>query len=173
VKQMSLSAADRFVVDQLLVEWWHHEEQMLALDKQLKEFAKTAPAREAEARAVLESISGVGTVTVDIVTSELGDIGRFKATKQVTAYAGLAPGRRESAGKAHDLGITKEGSPLLRWALVEAAWRLVRYSRRWQTIYDALRERRGKKKAIVAIARRLLCVMVALLRSGQRYRLGT
>ena len=173
VKQVPLSAADRFVIDQLLTEWWHHEEQMLALDKQLKAFAKQAPAREAEARAVLESIPGVGVVTVDIVVSELGNVDRFKSAKQVTAYAGLAPGRRESAGHAHDLGITKEGSPLLRWALVEAAWRLVRNSRRWQTIYDALRERRGKKKAIVAIARRLLGVMAALLRSGQRYRLGT
>ena len=173
LQQVRLSAADRFAVDQLLAEWQHHEEQMRAITKELKAFAKQAPAREAEARAVLESIPAVGVVTVDIVVSELGDIERFKSNKQVTAYGGLAPGRRESAGHAHDLGITKEGSPLLRWALVEAAWRLVRYSRRWQTIYDALRERRGKKKAIVAIARRLLGVMAALLRSGQRYRLGT
>lgn len=57
----------------------------------------------------------------------------------------------------------------MRWALVEAAWRLVRTVRRWQTIYAAL-QRRGRKKAIVAVARRLLTVMVALLRSGQPYR---
>jgi hypothetical protein len=53
---------------------------------------------------------------------------------------------------------------------VEAAWRLVRYSRHWSTVYEQLRHRRGKKKAIVAVARRLLGVMVALLRSGQPYR---
>lgn len=173
LKEMKLSLADRFVIDQLLVEWEHHEEQMKAMDKELKAFAKKAPQREAEARAVLGSITGVGPVTVDIVVSEVGDITRFKSNKKVTAYSGLAPGRRESAGRAHDLGITKEGSPLLRWALVEAAWRLVQKSRRWRTIYDALKERRGKKKAIVAIARRLLGVMAALLRSGQSYRLGT
>jgi transposase len=171
--QVKLSAADRFVVEQLLAEWQHHEEQMREITKELKAFAKQAPPREAEARAVLESIPGVGPVTVEIVTSELGDIDRFKANKQVTAYGGLAPGRRESAGRAIDLGISKEGSPLLRWALVEAAWRLVRNSRRWQAVYDGIRARRGKKKAIVAVARRLLGVMAALLRSGQRYRLGT
>jgi len=88
----------------------------------------------------------------------------------VAAYAGLAPKRRESAGRAKELGITKEGSALLRWALVEAAWRLVRHSRRWATIFEGLSRRRGKKKAIVAVARRLLGVMVALLRTGQRYR---
>jgi transposase len=82
----------------------------------------------------------------------------------------LAPGFRESAGKRKDLAITKEGSRLLRWALVEAAWRLVRHSRRWATIYGRLQQRRGKKKAIVAVARRLLGVMVAVWRTGQPYR---
>jgi transposase len=172
VQQVPLSPADRYVIDQLLTEWRHHEQQLKALDQQLQAFAKQAPAREAEARAVLESIPGVGVVTVDIVVSELGDRDRFRSNKQVTAYGGLAPGRRESAGRARDLGITKDGSALLRWALVEAAWRVIRYSQRWRTIYEGLRQRRGTKKAIVAIARRLLGVMAALLRSGQRYRLG-
>jgi transposase len=106
------------------------------------------------------------------VLSELGDLERFRSAKCVVAYAGLAPGRRESAGKSKELGITKEGSRLLRWALVEAAWRLVRRSCRWRQSFEKLRQRRGKKKAIVAIARRLLAVMVALLKSGQAYRLA-
>jgi len=84
--------------------------------------------------------------------------------------SGLVPGQRESAGHTKELSITKEGSRLSRWALVEAAWRVVRRSQRWQRIYESLRQRRGKKKAIVAIARRLLGVMVALLRTGQPYR---
>jgi transposase len=166
---LSLPAADRFVVEQLLSEWRWHEGHLAKLDNELVKFAKQAPAVEAEARAVLKSISGVGRVTVDIVVSELGDVRRFRSTKQVTAYAGLAPGERSSAGKRKELGISKEGSPLLRWALVEAAWRAKRLSARWRAVFEAIRKRRGKKKAIVAVARRLLGVMVALLRSGQRY----
>jgi transposase len=61
---------------------------------------------------VLETIPGVGPVTVDVVVSELGDVGRFCSAKRVAAYAGLAPGQRESAGKSKELGITKEGSRL-------------------------------------------------------------
>jgi transposase len=167
---LPLSAPDRFVLGQLLASWRHYEQQRAALDKELRAFAKKAPAAEKEARAVLESIPDVGPVTVDVVVSELGDVTRFRSAKRVTAYAGLAPGRRESAGRQKELGITKEGSGLLRWALVEAAWRLVRHSRRWATIFEGLSRRRGKKKAIVAVARRLLSVMVALLRTGQRYR---
>ena len=121
---------------------------------------------------MLRTIPGVGPVTVEVVLSELGEVQRFRSAKQVTAYAGLAPGRRESAGKSEELGITKEGSGLLRWVLVEAAWRLRRRSPRWQQVFEQLRQRRGKKKAIVAIARRLLGVMVALLRTGQSYRLA-
>jgi len=170
VAALPLLACDRCVLEQLLASWRHYEQQRAALDKELRAFAKKAPAAEKEARAVLESIPDVGPVTVDVVISELGDVRRFRSAKCVAAYAGLAPKRRESAGRAKELGITKEGSALLRWALVEAAWRLVRHSRRWATIFEGLSRRRGKKKAIVAVARRLLGVMVALLRTGQRYR---
>jgi transposase len=170
LQRVPVSAADRFILKQLYEHWQYLEKQLDAADKVLRAFAKEAAPREAEARAVLRSIPAVGPVTVDVVVSELGDVRRFRCAKQVTAYAGLAPGRRESAGKSRELGISKEGSPRLRWALVEAAWRIVRRSRRWQTVFEQLRQRRGKKKAIVAIARRLLTVMVALLRSGQRYR---
>jgi transposase len=167
--ETKVSAADRFVLDQLYQHWQHLEKQRRAADKALRDFAKTAPVAEAEARAALATIPEVGPVTIDIVISEIGDVRRFRSAKQVVAYAGLAPGRRESAGKSKDLGITKEGSRRLRWALVEAAWRIVRRSPRWQTIYEQLHKRRGKKKAIVAVARRLLTVMVALMRSGKTY----
>ena len=70
------------------------------------------------------------------------------------------------------MGISKEGSKLLRWILIEAAWRLVGKTRYWGGIYERLRNRCGPKKAIVAIARRLLCVMISMLQSGRPYRLA-
>ena len=161
--------ADRFVLDQLLVEWRMYTEQLAAADKRLAEFAQEAPVKEAEARAILDTIPGVGPVTIDVVVSELGDIRRFRSQKKVCAYAGLVPGQRESAGRTRELSITKEGSKLWRWVLVQAAWRLVNQTARWRRIFDGLLKRRGKKKAIVAVARRLLCVMVSMLQSGRRY----
>jgi len=169
---VKLSAADRFVVDQLSDDWRHHCRQLTQAEQRLRAFAQQAPAIEAEARAVLQSVPGIGRVTVDIVLSEIGDIRRFRSAKEVMAYAGLVPGQRESAGKSKQLGITKDGSRLLRWAMVEAAWRLVRRGRRWQNAFDNLRQRCGKKKAIVAIARRLLGVIVAVWRKGEKYRLA-
>jgi transposase len=160
---------DQFVLDQLLVEWQTYTEQLATADKRLKSFAQEAPVREAEARAILDTIPQVGPVTIDVVLSELGDIRRFRSQKKVCAYAGLVPGQRESAGRTRELSITKEGSKLLRWVLVQAAWRLVNTTARWRRIFEGILKRRGKKKAIVAVARRLLCVMVSMLQSARSY----
>ncbi len=170
LKRVAVSDSHRFVLDQLLSSWLHHEAQLDQTDRKLRAFARQAPVREREARAVLSTIPYVGPVTIDVVLSELGRIERFGSQKQVCAYAGLAPGRRESAGRVKEQGITKTGSSLLRWALIETAWRLVSKTRRWRTIFEPLAKRRGRKKAIVAIARRLLCMMTAMLESGQPYR---
>lgn len=165
-----LSESDRFIVGQLAGQLAAIEAQLAELRTRLRAFAAAAPEAEARGRRVLRTVTGVGEVTAEVVLAELGDVGRFGSAKQVVAYAGLAPGRRESAGKVRELGITRRGSPLLRWVLVEAAWQAARRSAYWRGIYQALRRRRGAKRAIVAVARRLLGVLVALLRSGQEYR---
>ena len=164
--QVKLSDADRFVLDQLHAQWRSLEDQVLELAKRLKEFAAQAPAKEAEARAKLRTAPGVGPVTIDVIVSELGDVGRFHSAKGACAYAGLVPGVRQSSEKRKDPPITKAGSPLLRWALVEAAWRAVRHSAAWRRVYEGIRKRAGGKKAIVAVARRRLCALYAMLRDG-------
>jgi transposase len=168
--QMTLSDADRFQADLLAEELDQHVDRLKRLDKMLVQFAEHAPLAEREARAILATAPGVGPVTTDVVLAELGDPRRFRSQRKVTAFAGLAPGIRESAGRAKQLGITKEGSRLLRWIMVQAAWRAVRHTARWRMLFGRLRARCGPKKAIVAVARRLLSVLVAMLRSGQAYR---
>jgi transposase len=171
VDRLELQSADRFVVEQLRTELREHRARLKASTMALADFAGQAPLAEQEARQILKSMPLVGPVTIDVVLAELGEWGRFKSQNEVVAYAGLAPGIRESAGHAKELGITKEGSKLLRWAMIQLAWRLVLKSPQWKTIYSGLQLRRGKKKAVVAVARRALCVLFALLRTGQPYRL--
>jgi transposase len=172
LSKVSVVEADRFVLDQLTVELHIYKKQLDEADKRLAAFAREAPAKEAEARAILDTIPGVGPVTIDVVVSELGDVRRFRSQKKVCAYAGLVPGQRESAGRTREMGITKQGPGVLRWILIQASWQLVRTSNRWARIFDAIVQRRGKKKAIVAVARRLLCVMVSMLQSGRSYQLA-
>lgn len=169
LETFSCSAADRFTLRQLGAEYRFLHGQLIEANAALKEFAKQAPLRERQARELLQSIPGVGFVTAEVVLAELADIDRFDSQKQVVAYAGLSPGQRESAGKGKELHIEKTGSKHLRWILVESAWQLVRYSPRWKTIYERLKKRLRAKKAIVAVARRLLCLMTAILKSGEPY----
>jgi transposase len=167
--KMELLEADRLAVDLLCEELDQHVTRLKTVDGRLKEFAQAAPLAEQEARAVLATIPCVGPATTDVVLAEAGDVRRFGSQRKATAYAGLAPGVRESAGRAKQLGITKAGSRLLRTALVELAWRLTNKTRRWGALYARLKKRCGAKKAIVAVARRAWCVMVSLLKSGQAY----
>lgn len=168
--KLDISGADRFVVNDLLEMWRGHKRQLNEIETELRSFGAQAPTQEAEARALLSTIPGVGPVTIDVVISELADIHRFRSQKDVCSYAGLAPGQRESAQHSRQLGITKQGSRWLRWILVEAAWQLVRRTARWREVFENLKRRKGPKKAIVAVARRLLCVMLSMLQSGRAYR---
>lgn len=174
LKQVPISDADRFVIKQLWSEYEEHQARLLTLTKKIKAFAAKAPKRETEARQIIKTTPGVGTVTAEVILSELGEVSRFRNAKAICAYAGLVPVVRQSGGKkSHDLQITKEGSGLLRWALVESAWRLVNTSPKWEAVFTRLRKRSGNKRAIVAVARKLLCVLYAMLKTSTPYKVIT
>jgi transposase len=165
-----LSPADRFTVQALREQLALFQRQLHETAQQLRQFAERGPLSETESRAILETIPQVGTVTIDVVLSELGDWRRFHSQKAVTAFAGLDPGFRQSADHRRELHISKEGSRLLRWAMIQAAWRLANHSPRWQQMLVRLQSNTGsKKKAIVAVARHVLCMMFAMLQASRPY----
>jgi len=170
LKTATVSDVDRFCLDQLVDEWNDLVKRLEATEQKLREFAKLGSDQEQLDRALLRTVPGVGWVTSEVVLAELADWRRFSSLKKTVAYAGLAPGQRESAGKRKNLHIEKTGSPLLRWVLVQAAWQLARRSPKWRTIYENLKARIGTKKAIVAVSRRLLTICVTLLKRQEVYR---
>ena len=104
---------------------------------------------------------GFGLLTSEVVRREVLNWDRFKNRRQVASLTGLCPGVRSSGLKSVSGSINKHGNPRLRRALVELAWRVVRYQPcygpvvRWQGVLAQTQNRGGRKKAIVAIARRL------------------
>lgn len=169
-QRKDLRPVDRFLLGQRLLDFEQALKRLQTARLAIRRFAKKGTPAEQEQREILRSAPGVGEVISETVLAELGDTDRFPSLKDATAYAGLVPGRRESDGKGKDLGITKKGSRLLRWAMVEAAWIAVAQSARWRGVYEALKKRRQAKRAIIAVARRLLGVLVSMLRSGSKYR---
>ena len=86
------------------------------------------------------------------------------------SYAGLAPSIRESSGKTIAGKITKQGSPWLRWILVQCALTAIRYDAHLRTFYDRIRNRKGHATAIVATAKELLVIIWYMLTRNELYR---
>jgi transposase len=98
---------------------------------------------------------GVGALTALAFVLIIGEAGRFECGKQIAAYLGLVP-EEDSSGESRRLGhISKQGSGLMRFFLVEAAQVTVRSDPEWRSKYFHLAMRRGRKIAKVAMARRL------------------
>ena len=116
-------------------------------------------------RAV-QAINGVGPTIAAIIVAEIGDVTRFPTARHLCSWAGLTPGHRESDVKGHDTGITKQGSKLLRWSLIEG---ISRYHGGPQLAgeFRSIAERRGKNKARVAVARKVLTLAYYGLRDGE------
>jgi transposase len=167
---IALSAADRFAITALDEQMALFQRQLREADAELRCFAETAPLAEQESRALLDTIPQVGAITRDVVLCELGDWRRFRSQKAVAAFAGLNPGFRQSGGKRLELHISKEGSRLLRWVMIQVAWRLSSRSPRFGQMRDRLERNTGsKKKAVVGVARHILGMMFAILKSNKPY----
>jgi transposase len=115
------------------------------------------PLLPTQAMALWDTIPGVDQTAAHVLVAELGvDMSRFPNDRHVAAWAGLAPGNNESAGK-HYSGRTTKGNPALRRMLVQAAWAATRTKGTYlSALYRRLVARRGKKRAIVAVARSIL-----------------
>jgi len=115
----------------------------------------------------LTTIPGIGECSAMMVLAEIGDLARFSSKEALCSYAGLVPRVRESAGKVTRGGITRQGSRALRWIMVEAAQVATRTSPAAKRYYERLRRRKHKHVARVALARKLLIAVYALLHEGE------
>jgi transposase len=119
---------------------------------------------------ILAGIPGVGKIGAHIILAEIGKIEDFPSGEQLASYFGLAPSVYQSAGKNHTGHITKQGSPHMRWILVQISHAIGRMkSNRLSTFYNKLKDRKGSGIAAVATARKLLCIIHHLLTHRELY----
>jgi hypothetical protein len=106
----------------------------------------------------------------EVIIAELGsDMSRFPDASHAASWARLSPGQNESGGKRRSGRIGK-GNRYLRAALIQAAWAAVKVKDSYlAAFYRRLAARRGNKKAIVAVARKLLVIVYTLLKTGEIY----
>ncbi len=183
----------RFLIAQHLIHLEFLEEQQACFDQRIHAaitvdqplLAPPAPAEQgtesadlapgalawAEAMELLLTIPGVGRITAELLLAELGtNMAQFPTAAHLASWAKVAPGNHESAGKRYS-GKTGRGNPWLRSALVQAVHAAVKVrGSHWHAVYRRLAERRGTKKAVLAVAHRLLITVYYMLLRHEPYR---
>jgi transposase len=117
----------------------------------------------------LQTIPGIGAYSAMVILAEIGDLGRFRNKKSLASYAGLVPQVRQSAGKCSYGSITRAGSETLRWIMLQVAQVAARYAPAAKAYSERLRRKKRPQVAKVALVRKLLCCVWALLRHGVCY----
>ncbi len=139
--------------------------------KQLeRELMKQAASDELE--SVWRSIPGIGALSSRVLSNELGDMSQFPNERALFSFTGLTPGEYSSGEHIRRGRISRQGNGRLRHILVEAAWRAIRVDELLRESFERIGARQGKKRAIVAIARKLVGRARAVFRTKRAYELG-
>lgn len=165
LKEISLPTYHQQQVNSYLALLRNLTEQIEPLTEQIRDLAKKDPMAR-----LLMSIPGIGFLTAMTIIAEIEDIGRFPSYRNLASYAGLVPSLDASADKSRTGRITKQGSPYLRTALVEAAQAIPRTKQSRLNIFFRKRiVRAGYRKAIVATAHKILQYVYYVLKNQVFY----
>lgn len=166
VREQKLSPDTVTLIQPLLTLIECIDQQLVPAEEKLTELCAEEPVTK-----VLTTAPGVGTVVAAAFISVVDEAQRFRHAHQLESYIGLVPGENSSGGKRRLGAITKKGNSYLRMLLVQAGWNILRSKgddplKAWALQVAA---RRGKRVAVVALARRLVGVLWALWRDGTDY----
>ena len=145
-----LSPAGRLALDSALRMVASIDAELLPLRARLEHIGRCLPGPQA-----LDRLFGIGPLCAVVIWAELGDAGRFRNAGQVVRLAGLDISVWSSAGKRSAGHLVRQGSPMVRWALYEAAKSASRRSSPDYPYYQSLKQRLDGKRATISIARKL------------------
>jgi len=154
LKTVKLREYNRVAVDNFLEVLDLLEKKIIEVSKRVDEEAGKRDNKDVE--KLMEKFPGLGRYTALLIVTEIGDIKRFSNHKKLCSYAGLAPSTYSSGGITRHGRITKQGNKLLRWALIQAAWRVMKRDDKLGSFYLKLAEKKPKSVAVTAVAAKLL-----------------
>lgn len=153
-----------------------HAMHWLYLNERLKEFKSEIKLQgqiDPFITEIYESYPGIGIISARILANELGDMSQFPNEKNIYSYTGLTP-QEYSSGENKRLGhISHQGKPIIRKILVQAAWIAIEKDASLKAIFERIAIKAGRKKAIVAIARRSIGRIRSCLKSKTKYKIAS
>jgi transposase len=148
-------------------------ETMASIEKRITDIEKEIVSRIRHRRShlkIIMSVPGIGFIAAVTILAEIGNFMDFKKPEQLAAWAGLVPSVYQSADKLVTGKITKHGSRHLRWILVQVAQSIAHLNNSYlKTFFLRIRGRKGYNVAIVAVARKLICILHHLLVNNEPY----
>jgi transposase len=164
LRDLELPSLDRLILDNHLT----HLESLNQQTKRVDEKIHSKACEDQDVRLLL-SMTGVDIYTALLIKSEIGCIDRFPDYKKLVSWAGLAPSLHQSGNVEYHGSITKQGSKMLRWIMVEAARVAVNHDPRMRAFYERVKHRRGDQKAIIAVANKMLKIIWFMLTRKETY----
>lgn len=168
LEAMPLSQGLKYAITNYLAQWRQMNAKIKEIDKELEIQAQKDGALE----QVYRSVPGIGAGSARILANEIEDTLQFDNEKRLFSYTGLTPSEYSSGEHVNQGHITRQGKPILRKILIQAAWRAIRLDTSLGEIFQRLSAKVGKKRAIVGIGRRLIGRARACFRTGELYRVN-
>lgn len=161
IQQIGMSEEMKYSIN-LFIQIW------LDLNNKIKEILKKLgeQAKKDSIDMMYRSVPGVGALSARILANELGDMGHFYNEKGLFSYTGLTPSEYSSGEHKHLGNISRQGKAMLRMILVQIAWRSIKQDRCLLEIFERISKKAGKKRAIVAIARKIIGCIRACFKTG-------
>jgi transposase len=144
----------------------------IAIDNEIIEIEnrlKLQAASEIKLERIYRSAPGIGVIVSRILINELGDMSQFKNEGALFSYTGLTPQEYSSGEHIRQGHISRQGKSILRKILVQAAWRAIKKDNYLKEVFERISIKTGKKRAIIAIARRLIGHIRACLQKNELY----
>ena len=140
-------------------------------DLKIKEVSTqiTKTVKNDEICKLLRSVPGIADILSMAIRYEIDDIERFVSSKKLCSYAGLVPSTYSTGGITYQGRITKQGNRWLRWALVEAAHSAISSDLGLKQFYNKIAAKRGKNRAKIAVARKLLEIIYCVWKQKRPY----
>ena len=166
-EQQLESASAQHAFNLLLSEYDHRRERYRLHVATLGELA--ASPRYAHTMQLLTSIPGIGQLTGISLATEIGPIDRFASANHLASYVGLVPMQHQSGASNRQMPIQRRAQADLRFMLIQCAWSSIRTDTHFADLYKRKRASKPAQKAIVAVARRLLNTVFAILKNQEPY----
>ena len=145
----------------------YHKQKLFEIDKIISDTAYANNNAK-----LLMTIPGIASVRALDLAAEIGEISRFPTAEKLCSYSGLVPSVHQSGNTLRFGNLIKQASKNLKYTLIETCWTLAqsKESNSLQEFYKKLAKKKGKQKAICATARKLCCVIHAMLKNQEEFR---